>query len=456
MSEGATPSAVPARRGAHARGWMRLGARLRSGLGGASAGAFLVLAGGAGAGYLAQVGTARLVGVDSFGLYMYALAWTTVAATLSTLGFHVSLLRLVPACRARGDWARARGAIHLATVGTAASGLLVAAAAGGLLAAAGAAETERGLTLLIAMAAAPLLALQLVGAATVRALGGAVAGLAPERLGRDPIALAALAAMVGLGLAPAAAPTAMAGMLLSAAITAAIVFALRRRRLPPELRAARPAYAVAEWTRPTLPLTGIMAADVIMARGGVIVLGLASDAREAGVFAVAVALSTLAALPRMAVAAAFAPQVADLHARGEQAALQALLSRAAALSFAGALAVGAALAATAPWLLSLFGRGFGGALIPVFILIAGQLVAAAAGPQQHVVTMTGREGAAAAMHGAAALLGLVLCFALAGPFGAAGAAAAGAGAIAVWNLAMAVYIRARLGLRPGLLAFAQP
>lgn len=452
MNQGATPSADAAPRAVRSlsgAGPAEIVDRFRTTLRSAGAGAFLVLAGGAGAGYLAQVGTARIIGPESFGLYMYALAWTTVAATVSTLGFHVSLLRLVPACRARGDLSGARGAIRFATLGAAVSGVLAAAVAARFLAADEAWETERGLTLLIAAAAAPPLALQLVGAATVRALGGPVAGLVPERLGRDPIALAALAAMVGFGLAPASAPTAMTGMLLSGAATATLAFALRRRRLPADLRAARPVYAVSEWLRPTLPLTCIMIADVAMARGGVIVLGLVSDVGSVGSFAVALALSTLVALPRMAVASAFAPRVADLHARGEREALQALLARAAGLSLVGAALVAAGLAATAPWLLSLFGGGFDGATAPLFILVAGQLVAAAAGPQQHVVTMTGREPAAAAMHCGAALVLVVLCFGLAAPFGAVGAAVAAASGLAAWNVVMAVYIKARLGLRPG-------
>lgn len=400
-------------------------------------------------GYLAQVGTARIIGPESFGLYMYALAWTTVAATVSTLGFHVSLLRLVPACRARGDLSGARGAIRFATLGAAVSGVLAAAVAARFLAADEAWETERGLTLLIAAAAAPPLALQLVGAATVRALGGPVAGLVPERLGRDPIALAALAAMVGFGLAPASAPTAMTGMLLSGAATATLAFALRRRRLPADLRAARPVYAVSEWLRPTLPLTCIMIADVAMARGGVIVLGLVSDVGSVGSFAVALALSTLVALPRMAVASAFAPRVADLHARGEREALQALLARAAGLSLVGAALVAAGAcgdrSVAAFPVRRRLRRGDRAPLHPC----GGTARRRSGGTPAARCDDDGREPAAAAMHCGAALVLVVLCFGLAAPFGAVGAAVAAASGLAAWNVAMAVYIKARLGLRPG-------
>ncbi|WP_177236302.1 lipopolysaccharide biosynthesis protein [Albimonas pacifica] len=415
-----------------------------------------MLVAGAGVSYLTQLGTARLVGPDAFGLYMYALSWATVAASFSTLGFHVSLLRLVPACRAREDWAGALGAERFATsAAVAASGLLAGAGAAVTLALGGW-RTVEGATLLLALAAAPFLALQLVAAAAVRAYGGVVRALAPERLVRDPAALAALAALALTGAAAPGAPAAMAGMLVSAAIIAVLSLVLRRRLRPPQVARAAPRFALRDWIRPTLPLTAIMAADVSMARSGVILLGLLASAREAGVFAVAMALATLAAMPRMAVAAAFAPTVAELHARGDRAALQALLARAARLSLSGALLVAAGLAAGTPWLLSLFGEGFAQGAPAVAILVAGQLVAAAAGPQQHLMTMTANERAGAWMHAGGALAGLGLCAALAAPFGVVGAAVAATAGVVIWNLAMAWFAQARLGLRPGLLARTRP
>lgn len=430
----------------------RDGAPLRA----ASAGAFAVFVAGAGVSYLTQLGTARLVGPDAFGLYMYALSWATLAATFSTLGFHVSLLRLVPACRARGDPAGALGAERFATAAAVGASGLVAAAGAAALIAWDDARTAEGVTLLLALAAAPFLALQLVAAAAVRAYGGVVRALAPERLVRDPAALAALAALVLTGAATPGAPAAMAGMLAAAVAIAALSLALRRRMRPPEVAGAAPRRAIRDWIRPTLPLTAIMAADVSMARSGVILPGLLASAREAGVFAVAMSLAAVAAMPRMAVAAAFAPSVAELHARGDREALQALLARAARLSLGGALLAATGLAAGAPWLLSLFGEGFAEGAPAVMILVAGQLVAAAAGPQQHLMTMTANERAGAWMHGGGALAGLALCAAMAGPFGVTGAAAAASAGIVAWNVAMAWFAQARLGLRPGLLAPVRP
>lgn len=429
--------------------------RLRSlatnGLWTSSASAFFVLVSGAGVSYIAQVMTARIVGPESFGIYMLAIAWMVMLATLSTLGLHVSLLRLVPTYSARKDWPAMKGVIRFALLSVGATGLFVALCAMSLTLAV---DLDRHLeaALLIAFTASPLMAMGLVGAAVVRAFGGVVSALAPERLGRDSIAVAVLAALVGFGLAPATAPTASIGMMVSGIANLGVVFFLAWRYRPAELAAALPTAAHADWLRPALPLTVIMGADLVMARSGVIVLGLFGDARSAGIFAVAFSLSVMTALPRMAVAAAFAPTVASLHAQGDRTGLQALTTRAARLSLAGAVCVGLPLLVSLPTLLGFFGPKFVDGVACAVVLVVGQLVAAAAGPQQHLMTMTGRERAGAVMHAGGALAGLALCFALTGPFGILGTAFAITTGVVVWNLAMAWFVFARLGLRPGLLA----
>jgi len=59
----------------------------------------------------AQIVTARIIGPDSYGVYAYVLAWVTLLGYSSTLGFHVSLLRFVPAPTSGWRWARKPGRI---------------------------------------------------------------------------------------------------------------------------------------------------------------------------------------------------------------------------------------------------------------------------------------------------------------------------------------------------------
>src|SRR5262245_30281200 len=78
----------------------------------ASIAAFVVFVVGALLTYVAQLVTARIIGPDSYGIYAYVLAWVTLLAYSSTLGFHVSLLRFVPAYQTKEEWALVRGVIQ--------------------------------------------------------------------------------------------------------------------------------------------------------------------------------------------------------------------------------------------------------------------------------------------------------------------------------------------------------
>jgi O-antigen/teichoic acid export membrane protein len=86
-----------------------------------------VLVASAAIGFLVQLGTVRLIGAESFGVFAYVVAWTTVLGYIATLGFHVSLLKLLPAYQVVEDWEKASGVLRFAALGTTLSGLLLAA-----------------------------------------------------------------------------------------------------------------------------------------------------------------------------------------------------------------------------------------------------------------------------------------------------------------------------------------
>src|SRR5690242_2519055 len=81
-------------------------------LGRSSIAALAVMVVGAGLTCVAQLVIARIIGPNSYGVYAYVLAWVTLLGYFSTLGFHVSLLRFLPAYQAKKEWALARGVIQ--------------------------------------------------------------------------------------------------------------------------------------------------------------------------------------------------------------------------------------------------------------------------------------------------------------------------------------------------------
>lgn len=420
----------------------------------ASVASLATLVVGAGLTCASQLVIARIIGPDSYGIYAYVLAWVTLLGYLSTLGFHVSLLRFVPAYQAMNEWALARGVIRYAQRGTAGTAIGIALiGVCTILALRGILRPELGLSFLLGMMTVPFLALHLVGAAIVRAFGGIIASLAPERIARDSLVLAIVAAAFWSNLYPQDATLAMGSMLISSISVLVLVQISLHRLRPPELGDVTPAYTAEDWWRPTLPLTLMMVADNLMSRSAVIALGLTGSTRDAGIFAAAFSMATVTALPRMAVAISFAPTVSTLFALGDQAGLQSVSTRAAWLSLLGTACVAFPLLLLAEPLLAWFGRDFVAGAPIVAILVLGQVLAAACGPQQHLITMTGNERAGAAILAVCAALNFGGCMLVISSFGMAGAAAVTTLTLVGWNVAMAIFIQRKLHLMPALVAF---
>ena len=426
--------------------------RLAQPLATASIGALTVYTAGAGLSFLSQLFIARTIGADSFGIYSYVTAWVTLLAYLATLGFHVSLLRFVPAYRATQRWPLVRGVIQFSQRAAASMGICtVLIGACIILALDRFMRPELAVAFLIGIVTVPIISQHLISASMVRAFGGIMKAIAPERLVRDGVTLTIIAVVSWSSLFPPDARVATAAALVGALATLAVLRVFLRQLRPSELDQEAPAYAVKEWCWPILPLTLIAIADNLMNWSGIIVLGMTGDIRQAGIFAVALSMSMLTALPRMAVAAAFAPTVSDLYARGDMAGLQALASKAASMSLLGTASIAIPLLLVNSQLLALFGQSFVAGAPIVVILVLGQVFAAACGPQQHLLTMTGHEHIGAMILTACAGANLAACLLTTGWLGMMGAALAMSASLGAWNIAMGGYIYRRLHLLPGLI-----
>jgi O-antigen/teichoic acid export membrane protein len=412
--------------------------------------AFAIYVSGAGVTYGAQLMIARLVGSEGYGVYAYVFSWMTIFAYAAALGFDISMLRFVPVYRAQGAWPLLRGVRRYAERRVAVAGVgVVAVGIAWILARPAAFPPGSRMTFLVGIWLVPIWALLWVRCATVRALGGVVAGLVPDRLVRDGVLV------VLLGLASFVlgwrmdASIAMLATVLSAALGLGLASLAVRRRWPREARGMDGAYVAAEWRRTALPLVGIAIGEVVLNRTGVVLLGWSGATRAAGIFALAFNLAFVVTLPRTAVNAWFAPTISALHALGDHAGLQRLVSRTARWTLVGALGIALPLGLLAGPLLGWFGKDFAGGLELIRILLIGQVVAAGAGSQMFVLTMTGHERAGALILIGVAAGNALLSAVLIAQMGAAGAAIAATAALIAWNAGMALFIRLRVGLAPG-------
>ena len=415
-----------------------------------AAAAFLVYGGSAGVSYFAQLAVARIVGPADYGMYAYVLAWVTVLAYFCALGFDVSLLRFVSAYRAQQAWGLMRGVTRYADRAVATTGIVVALAGAAVVLALGEVPGEFARTFLSGFALVPVLGLLWVRCSTARAFGGVVTALAPDRLVRDGLLLVFVVALgPGLGWHVDAA-RAMDATLLAGVVGLGLASLARRRLAPRNFVEATPRHDARTWMRVAAPLVVLGAVEAMMNRTGVVLLGWTGAVTEAGVYAVVFNVAFLATLPRTAANALYAPAISELFVRNDWAALQALMTRTAVWTFLGAAAIALPLMVLTGPILSWFGHDFSAGVTAARILLAGQVVASAAGSQLFIMTMTGRERAAAMILTATAagnaLLGVVLIPLL----GLEGAAIAASVSLVAWNVAMAIFIRRTTALRPGL------
>ncbi|MGE0055980.1 MAG: lipopolysaccharide biosynthesis protein [Hyphomicrobium sp.] len=416
---------------------------------GASSSSLLILVASAALAFLAQIVTARLLGAEKFGVYASVLAWITTLGYVATLGFNVSLLRFVSAYRATQQWGLLRGVLKFSHNSTLVVAIILSVGVSAALTVFGselALQTSQ--TTLLGLLAVPMIALHLVGAAAVRGFGSVAGSLWPERLLRDGTYLALMTCMIVAGVASDArvAMWAFLGGTVATLVAIRTLLASRWANMPDApLLSDR-----AGWLRPVPALTLIMMVDNVMSRSGVMLLGVAGRHGDAGIFAAATAMSLLTALPRMAVGTAFAPSASALFARDDHAGLQALMAKSALLSLAGTMAVAVPLLVLAESLLAFFGPGFESGASVIRILVIGQMFAAACGPQQHILTMTGREWTGAVLYAASAIVNIACAVALMGPRGIEGVACAMTASLIAWNGAMAFFIWKQMKMYPGL------
>jgi len=130
------------------------------------------------------------------------------------------------------------------------------------------------------------------------------------------------------------------------------------------------------------------------------------------------------------------PAISELFVWGGREALRALVGKATLWTLLGALSIALPVALLAVPLLALFGRDFGAGTSTLRILLIGQVVAAGAGSQLYLMTMTGHERKAAILLVSSAVANAIFSAALIDSMGSIGPAVATTTTLALWNWIM--------------------
>lgn len=402
--------------------------------------------------FVAGLVLARWLLAIGYGVYAYVISWVTLLAVPATAGFDRLMLRESGALAARREWGqlaglhrRARGIVLAAGCAIVGLGFVTADRWLGMAPGGGLTQAFR-----IGLLCIPFIAWSRLNVAGLQGLGQPVrAGLA-EGVLQPLFLLAGIAAIAGADIAPSAAQ-AVAVYAGAVVISCTVATILMRRALPADAHAVPREFRTRVWLRQALPFVFMLGMNVLLTHTDVVMLGWLDSATTSGIYRIAWQVAAVTALPLAAMNASFAPRITMAHAAGNLPQLEAEARRAARLTLLMSLPIAAVLWLAGGRILAIFGAPFTSGYASLAILTFGQLVNAAAGSVGYLLIMTGHERAAAAGLGAAAVSNVLLNAWLIPVLGMEGAALASCVTLIGLNVAFAMLVRRRLGLRMILL-----
>lgn len=401
---------------------------------------------GAALAYGSQVLLARVLGQTDYGIFALVWVWILVLGHLSPLGFAQAVCRFAPHYEARDEDALLRGFLHTGAFFVAGASIGLALVGAAILwFAAPIIEAVYILPFAIALMVFPLFALQDYVENIARAFNWTIIAITPPFVIRHGlIGLGVLSAFL-LGL-PVSASLAIGVVLLATLVSllvqTAFVWLRLRKVVTPGPRRQR----IREWFTTAIPLVFVDGTLILFSNADILILSLFVEPATIAVYFAASRILQLVAFVQYAATAATAQRFTALNARGDASTLSKLARTTTQLTLFASAAAAAAIYLAAPFLLDLFGAGFGGAMPVLAILMVGLIAQAFAGPGEDLMNMLGEERACAITCVGALVLNILLNFALIPGFGIIGAAIATAVSIGTRSLILTYLVKRKLGL----------
>jgi O-antigen/teichoic acid export membrane protein len=392
---------------------------------------------------------ARVLGPEAYGVYSYVFALAGMMAIPAQFGLPALTMRETAKAQANGDSNTLKGIWRWS--GTVAAGLsLVLAFLGGLCAwlMADRFTDVQINTSLWALVLVPFLVLGRLRGAAIRGLRHVVAGQLPEMVFRPGFFLALVLILVVSGFAGAVtAGRAMALHAVAAGGAFAIgVFLLRRLR-PREITFAKPRFEHRTWALATIPLALSAGMISVNRYADILLLGLFVDAKQVGIYRVAVQGAGLVAFGLQALNMVAAPHFARMHDQGNKQQLQRLATSSARVAVTIAVPATLIYVVFGSWILRVVvGTPYVAGATPLAILAMGQLINAGMGSVGMLLNMTDHETVVTRTLVFAVLLNISLNVILIPSWGMNGAAMATAATYVFSNSVLARFVSMRLGI----------
>jgi O-antigen/teichoic acid export membrane protein len=347
---------------------------------------------GACLGFGVQILLAQLLGVDSYGNYIYPFAWIHLLALGGKLGLDTATLRFVSAYHGRDEWGLLRGFLRFSHKFTLIFSLFFASGTAVIIwLMRDRLDQELTATFWVACLLLPSAVMLEMRSSALQALKRMVLARAPQTVLR-PLLLAGglFFAIVGLGQTPHAS-LAMTVYLIGTLAILVLVNRSFRSVLSKPLSVAKPQYQSREWIRVALPLLLTAGLNQINNRTDILMIGAILGTTKAGIYAAVSRIVNLVLFGISSVNAIAAPMISQLYAQGRTTELQRVVTLAASGIAFFSIPVGLGLVMWGKSVLALFGPAFSEGYTVLVILIAGKLVNGLTGSVGYLMLMTGHQ-----------------------------------------------------------------
>ena len=305
--------------------------------------------------------------------------------------------------------------------------------------------------LILSFAIAPILALIKLVRSFAQGMGLVALAQAPHELIRPILIVGAIGTLFVLG----ASASAYDYLIVSAAagiIALGIGTLLLWRRLPQSSGA--PLIAKPQ-PHELAPFFGISLVSVFHTEFATLALTLLSTAEQTGLYQPTSRFALLLALPAGAVAARFAPRIAEFYTNGELDRLKSVTHQFTLVTTALTALLAIILGLAGPWLMLLFGPAFVEAAPLLWVVGAAYLFSIACGPVGFLLTMTGDSKKFLGIRIKAMLVAVALAVLLVPTYGIWGAVIAISASMVVSNILGSIAVKKRHGFQPSILAVAK-
>ena len=228
-------------------------------------GTFVVQIASAGLLFASQAVFARIMGVESFGIYVLAYAWLNLLLLPSRQGFDIATVRFVATYQAKGDWGRLRGFLtYSKRVVLVASVVVALAMAWGAWLFRSRLGDEAMWALWFAAATLPWFAQIQIQEATLRGLGFVVRPQLVRHIFHPIVLLAGLpVAVLWLDLGSGG-DLAMAIFMAATALSFVGMWAMLRNRIPKMVHDAAPVSEGRKWLKASFAMMFLMSFGAIL------------------------------------------------------------------------------------------------------------------------------------------------------------------------------------------------